>query len=171
MAQATAVRAGRARRSSRRDVQPLEQLSFYIGRAYYNYKLLLERTLVQVGLDRYVSAGMGHILFTLFERDDCIIKDVAERTKLSLPTITVMLRRMEQARLLELRRDPDDGRAVRVKLTPLGRSIEPRCHVVLERLNSVLESGMSRGDVRRLRKLMSQMIDSMLEDEASGGSA
>ena len=143
----------------------LEELSFYIGRAYYNYKLLLERTLRGLGLDRLVSPGMGHLLFALFEEDDCIIRDLAEKTKLSFPTLTQMLRKMETSGLVRSRRDPDDGRAVRIRLTPLGRSIEPRCRKVLARLNSVLEAGLSRKDVVRSKKALARMIENMRRDE------
>ena len=143
----------------------LEELSFYIGRAYYNYKLLLERTLRGLGLDRLVSPGMGHLLFALFDEDDCIIRDLAEKTRLSFPTLTQMLRKMEAAGLVRSRRDPDDGRAVRIRLTPLGRSIEPRCRKVLARLNAVLESGLSRHDVVRSKKALARMIENMRRDE------
>ena len=147
----------------------LEELSFYIGRAYYNYKLLLERTLRDLGLDRLVSPGMGHLLFALFEEDDCINRDLAEQTKLSLPTLTVMLRKMEAAGLVRSRRDPDDGRAVRIRLTPLGRSIQPRCEKVLARLNSVLGSGLANKDVTRAKKSLARMIENMRRDEETSG--
>ena len=143
----------------------LEELSFTIGRAYYNYKLLLERSLRGLGLDRLVSPGMGHLLFALFEEDDCIIRDLAEKTRLSFPTLTQMLRKMEASGLVRSRRDPDDGRAVRIRLTPLGRSIEPRCRKVLARLNAVLESGLSRNDVVRSKKALARMIENMRRDE------
>ena len=143
----------------------LEELSFYIGRAYYNYKLLLERTLRGLGLDRLVSPGMGHLLFALFEEDDCIIRDIAARSQLSAPTITVMLKRMEQGGLVEMRRDPDDGRAVRVRLSPLARSIEPRCWRVLDRLKAVLEKGMSKNEVAAARRALDRMVANMREDE------
>ena len=147
----------------------LEELSFYIGRAYYNYKLLLERTLREFGLDRLVTPGMGHLLFALFEEDDCIIRELAEKTRLSLPTLTVMLRKMEKAGLVRSRRDPEDGRAVRIQLTPLGRSIRPKCRKVLARLNSVLGSGLPMEEVIRARKALARMIDNMRRDEESGG--
>jgi DNA-binding MarR family transcriptional regulator len=148
----------------------LEELSFYIGRAYYNYKLLLERTLRDFGLDRHVSPGMGHLLFALFEEDDCIIRALAEKTRLSFPTLTVMLRKMEKAGLIRSRRDPDDGRAVRIRLTPMGRSIEPRCREVLAKLNSVLGSGLSRKDVARAKMSLARMIENMrAAEESSGG--
>lgn len=147
----------------------LEELSFCIGRAYYNYKLLLERTLKDLGLDRHVSPGMGHLLFALFEEDDCIIRGLAEKTRLSLPTLTLMLRKMEKAGLLRSRRDPDDGRAVRIRLTPLGRSLEPRCREVLRRLNAVLGSGLTRKDVTRAKKSLARMIENMRRDEETSG--
>jgi len=147
----------------------LEALSFHIGRAYYNYKLLLERTLRDLRLDRHVSPGMGHLLFALFEEDDCIIRVLAEKTRLSLPTLTVMLRKMEKAGLVRSRRDPDDGRAVRIRLTPLGRSIEPRCREALARLNAVLGSGLSRKDVTRAKKSLARMIANMRRDEETFG--
>lgn len=143
----------------------LEELSFYIGRAYYNYKLLLERTLRGRGLHRRVSPGMGHLLFALFEEDDRIIRDLAEQTRLSAPTLTVLLRKMEKAGLVRSRRDPEDGRAVRIRLTPLCRSIEARCRKVLARLNAVLESGLSGKDVTRAKKALARMIENMRRDE------
>jgi DNA-binding MarR family transcriptional regulator len=158
---------GRVAATPRPGIAPLDQLSFDIGRAYHNYKLLLERTLRKFGLDRHVRAGMGHILFALFENDDCNIKEIVARTQLSFPTITVLLGQMEKTGLIERRRDRQDGRAVRVRLTPLTRSLEPKCHQVVRRLNDVIQQGMSRAEVRRLRDLIARMIRSMREDEAS----
>jgi DNA-binding MarR family transcriptional regulator len=145
----------------------LEELSFWIGRAYYNYKLLLERTLRGLGLDRHVSPGMGHILFTLFEEDGCILRDIAARTRLSSPTITVMLRRMEKAGLVGMRRDERDGRAVRVRLTTLGRSIETRCWRALARLNSVLGRGLTPKEVEIAKRALARMVENMQKDEVS----
>ena len=147
----------------------LEELSFWIGRAYYNYKLLLERTLRGRGLDRHITAGMGHILFTLFEEDGVILRDIAEKTRLSSPTITVMLRKMETCGLVALSPDAEDGRAVRVRLTPLGRSIEARCWKVLSRLNAVLGEGLTSNEVSRTKRALARMVGNMQADERSGG--
>jgi DNA-binding MarR family transcriptional regulator len=148
----------------------LEELSFYIGRAYYNYKLLLERTLRDLSLDRLVSPGMGHLLFALFEEDGGIIRDLAGKTKLSLPTITVMLRKMERSGLVRSSRDPEDGRAVRIRLTPLGRSIETRCRRVLGRINGVLGSGLTLSEVTAAKKALARMIENMrVDEERTGG--
>lgn len=143
----------------------LDELWSHIGRAYHNYKLLLERTLRRFGLERHVRAGMGHVLFTLFEKDDCIIRDITEATELSFPTITVTLQKMKKAGLVELRRDPNDGRAVRVRLTERGRSIETRCNSVVRHLGQVLERGLSPKEVAVAKQAIRRMVENMREEE------
>ena len=65
--------------------EPLDHLIWYLGRAYYTYVGLLERVLAELGLDRHLRPGMGHILFTLFERDDLSIKEIAARSHWPAP--------------------------------------------------------------------------------------
>jgi DNA-binding MarR family transcriptional regulator len=140
---------------------PLDQLIWYLGRAYYAYVGLLEEVLAETGLDRHLRPGMGHILFTLFEEDERSIKDIAARSQLACSTLTGMLVRMESAGLIERRRDTDDGRVVRIRLTPLGRSLEPRCRAVAQQLNRLFATGMGERAVRRTKKLLQQMIETM----------
>lgn len=147
----------------------INEISFYVGRVYYNYVGLLGRILAETGLDNHLSPGMGHVLFVLFKKDDRIIKEVAESTHLSFSTLTGMLTRMENAGVIERRRDKDDGRAMRVRLTSLGRSLKPRCYSVLDRLNNVLQSGMSNDEIETLKRLQAQMIESMRRDKELEG--
>jgi DNA-binding MarR family transcriptional regulator len=146
----------------------LDSLSFYVGRAYYNYVGCLERSLAECGLDKHISPGMGHVLFALFEKDDRIIKDLAKQVKLSYSTMTGLLTRMERAGLIACRKDPEDGRATRVKLTALARSIEARCFKLLKEVNGLMESGMTGEEIRILKQLLSRMIETMrkCEEEA-----
>lgn len=143
-------------------------VSFWIGRVYYNYVGLLERTLAARGLDSHVRPGMGHILFALFERDGCIIRDIKERTQLSPSTLTAMLGRMERAGLLTLGRDGSDGRAVRVKLTPLGRSLESRCRAVAEDLEAMLGEGMSESERRALIRSLEKLVANIRKYAGNG---
>lgn len=130
---------------------PLHSISFYIGRAHYAYVALLKRLLAEEGVDAHVRPGMGHILFALFEDDDLIIRDLAHRVQLAASTMTGMLTRMERGGLVVRTRDADDGRAMRVQLTPLGRSLEEPCRRVLAKLNDILEAPMTSQEVARLK--------------------
>ena len=150
------------------DGDPLDRLIWHLGRAYYTYVGLLERVLVELGLDRHVRPGMGHILFTLFEKDDRSIKEIAARSQLACSTLTGMLVRMEESGLIERRRDGHDGRMIRVRLTALGRSLEPRCRSAVQRLDGVFQRGMGDRAVGQAKRLLQRMIAAMRAEEQNG---
>jgi DNA-binding MarR family transcriptional regulator len=162
-------RAKGSKSAGRRTEQPLDHVIWHIGRAYYAYIGLLERVLAATELDRHLRPGMGPILFALFEKDGRSIKQIAGRVQLAAPTLTGLLDRMEQAGLLERHRDSDDGRVVRVHLTALGRSLEPRCRSAAQMIGDVLENGMGASDVVRARRLLGRMTEAM--NQAAGGFA
>jgi DNA-binding MarR family transcriptional regulator len=139
----------------------LAHLCFAIGRAYYNYLGVLECVLAETGLDTLTRPGMGPILFALFERDDQAIKELVERLEGSHSTLSGMLRRMKRAGLIELCRDAADGRSVRVRLTPLGKSLEPRCHVALGKIHNIMLGEVSEAQMRATQQTLKRMTESM----------
>jgi len=143
----------------------LAGISFCLGRAYYNYVGLLERTLQSTGLSRHLRPGMGHILFALFEQDDCIIKHLAQKVELSPSTLTGMLQRMERAGIIETRQDENDGRAVRIRLTRLGRSLRGRCRKAEQIVTRVLHGNLTATEVDAVTLGLQRMVASMRADE------
>ena len=150
--------------SKARKPSALDDLAFYLGRAYYNYINMLERALRDAKLDRHLVPGMGHVLFALFEQDDCIIKDIVERTSLAPSTLTAMLNRMERGGLVRRHRDSVDSRATRVKLTRLWRSLELVCWEVQNRIQAVLQGGMTPDDVETLKRLLARIVENLRSD-------
>ncbi|MEI6236224.1 MAG: MarR family transcriptional regulator [Planctomycetota bacterium] len=145
----------------RNQLAGLDELSFYVARVYYNFLALLERSLVEAELDEHLRPGMGLILQALYEKDNLIIKEIAQFTRLSHSTLTGMLDKMEKAGIVKRAADPSDGRAVRIRLTALGKSLEQRFARMNKRLNAVLAAGLSEDDVRNAKHLVSRMIENM----------
>jgi MarR family transcriptional regulator, organic hydroperoxide resistance regulator len=143
------------------DDEPLDQIAFYIGRAYYSYVGWLETLLTNSGLDAHLRPGMGQILCALYRTDNLSIKQIASRTQLSLSTLTGMLARMERAGLIDRRRDEQDGRLVRVRLTRLGRSLEADVFKVAKEVNEAFLAGLGKSEVARARRLLKRLIDIM----------
>ncbi len=129
-------------------------LSFLIGRLYYNYVALLSAHLAEKGLDAHLAPGMGSILFVLFEDDGLTMRDVAGRAGIAASTLTAMVRRMEQARLLVRSRDAADGRSFRLHLTPLAQSLQSQCLLVSRDINRELNAGLSRAEQNTLHSLL-----------------
>ncbi|HEY3237811.1 MAG TPA: MarR family transcriptional regulator [Polyangiaceae bacterium] len=145
---------------------PFTDLSFALGRAYYNYVGVLELVLEDEGLGSWVKPGMGHVLFALFQRDDLNIKDLVEQLQVSPSTLTGLLGRMETAGLLERSRDPNDGRAVRLRLTRRGRSLEQRCWLVHRRMSRFYRAFLTSQEQASLEQLLNKAIQGLRECES-----
>ncbi len=141
----------------------LDQISFYLGRAYYTYVGLLERVLADMGLDRHIRPGMGNVLFALFERDEQSVSEVAQRLRVAKSTMTGMVAGIKNAGLVTTHRDPADGRAVRLKLTPRGRSLEPRCRQLGRRIDIMLCRRFSKQDRATFKRLLATLVESMTD--------
>jgi DNA-binding MarR family transcriptional regulator len=139
----------------------LSELVFALSRAYYAYSGRLEIVLAELELDEHVRPGMGHVLFALFEEDDVIIKNLVARTRLAPSSLGRLVLQMEQRGLIVRRKCDLDGRAVRVQLTSLARSLEGRCREALKRLKKTVEAGFEPHELEAARKALEQMIDNL----------
>ena len=153
----------------RRDTPPalpraspiLDALPLYLPRAYYGLLGLVERELADAGLDQHLAPGMGHILFHLYEADDCIIREIGERLLIANGTLTGLLRRMQEAGLVECRRCAQDGRAVRVRVTRLGRSLETRLRAFHHRIVTTVERDLSATEVQTTKLVLAKIIQTL----------
>lgn len=161
----SAVDGGR-RPARRYAAEPgLDHVCFAIGRAYYAYLGMLGGVLQEAGLGKHVRPGMGHILFALFEQDNRTMRDLVDRAGLSYSTLSGMASRMKRAGLIACRGDAADGRLVRVSLTPLGKSLEPRCRAALAKVDQIMLAGTPASRLRTTRQALKQMTDSMRKHE------
>jgi DNA-binding MarR family transcriptional regulator len=164
-AAATSADHGVEKRAS----DPLDQLIWYLGRAYYTYVGVLEKMLEEAGLKKHVQPGMGHILFALFAKDDLTIKEIAKRSQLANSTLTGLLNRMEAGKLIERRRDSIEGRLVRVRLTALGHSLEPGCRELVATLDAIFQNHLGDKGVRQSKRLLREIINAMQNADVDGG--
>ncbi|MEN3203800.1 MAG: MarR family transcriptional regulator [Atribacterota bacterium] len=94
---------------------------------FIRYHHLLGR----IGLHR----GQPLVLALLWEKDGRTQGEIAKTLRLRPATVTIVLRRMEKAGLLERKNDPEDLRVIRVCLTQRGKDLEKdvqAIHAILE---------------------------------------
>ena len=144
----------------------LQEVFFCISRAFYAYMACLERLLVENDLATHVRPGMGHVLFALFDQDDVIIKNLVQRTELSPSALTRILAEMERRDLITRRRDANDGRATRVHLTRLGRSLEGRCGKTLADVHRIICGDMPGHSIDAVTRGLAQMIANLRGQDA-----
>ncbi|HEX5105475.1 MAG TPA: MarR family transcriptional regulator [Pirellulaceae bacterium] len=143
---------------SLRPTVELSQIGFLLGRAYDSYMGFLEHLLEESGLGDHIKPGMGSLLFALFREDDRTISEVARELQLARSTMTGMVARMKKARLINVVRCRQDSRALRLRLTPLARSLEPRCQQLASRVERILSGDLSAEESRNLRRLLTIVI-------------
>jgi DNA-binding MarR family transcriptional regulator len=106
-------------------------------------------------------------LLALWEGDDLSVKALGARLALDSATLTPLLKRLEQQGLVEKRRDEEDERVVRVKLTAEGRALQLRARSLPEALACRLGDVGDRAFLERLGRLRKELeeLTCRLEEE------
>ncbi len=69
-------------------------------------------------------------LLVLWERDDITVKALGERLFLDSGTITPLIKRLEARGLVSRKRDEEDERQVRIRLTAEGRGLQTKAQAI-----------------------------------------
>jgi DNA-binding MarR family transcriptional regulator len=95
----------------------------------------------QTSASREVSLSAAATLATLSRSGPCRITEIAEQERISQPTVTAMVMRLEQRGLVERGSDPADGRAVLVSITDAGRELlRRRRQTQVDQLSGLLDA-------------------------------
>jgi DNA-binding MarR family transcriptional regulator len=106
-----------------------------------------------------VRASFGSVLVPLFEQDGLRVGELASAARLSKQAMTGLVRRCEEAGLVERERDATDGRAFRVRLTARGRELRSVAEGVLAELDAELVRSLGRQDHEALVRALQGVIE------------
>ena len=87
-----------------------------------------------------------------------VLAPVAARARLSKQTMTTLVRLMEGEGLVLREPDPEDGRAVRVRLTERALAFRPVAEAVLTELEELVSARLSPRDVSRLDRYLQEVM-------------
>jgi DNA-binding MarR family transcriptional regulator len=118
-------------------------LGFLLTKASQRFNERLVRRFAESGFPE-VRASYGSVLVPLFEQDDLRIGELAGRAALSKQSMTALVRACEDQDLVERRRDPDDGRAFRVRLTRRGKRFQQIAEGILSELDAEVLAQLGR---------------------------
>lgn len=104
------------------------------------------------------------VMLVLWEQDGLTVSAIGERLHLDSGTLTPMLKRMEQAGLLERRRSADDERQVGIRLTAKGKALQREVAALQRELACLLPLELK--DMGRLRAELRGLADSLLTLES-----
>jgi DNA-binding MarR family transcriptional regulator len=112
----------------------------------------------KVGAEHDLSLTQLRVLAILRDRR-LKMTELAAYLGLDKSTMTGLVDRAEKRGLLERVRNPTDGRAVDVRISPDGAELAERLYAQVARSLSPMTSTLTRADQRRLRALLESMLD------------
>ena len=135
-----------------------DDLGFLLAKATQRWnELLAERFLAAGYAD--VRPSYGSVLLPLYEQDGLRMGELARRARLSKQTMTTMIRRLENDRLVERRPDPLDARASLVFLTPRSRRFEPVATATLRELDSLVRRSLTPQRMVAAKEALRQIME------------
>jgi DNA-binding MarR family transcriptional regulator len=135
-----------------------DDLGFLLAKAVQRWNELLRARFQAAGWSD-VRPSYGSILVPLFEEDGLRMGELARRARLSKQTMTTMVRVLERERLVRRVRDPDDGRAVRIVLTPRARRFEPIAERTLAELGALAGERIGERRLAALKRDLKEWIE------------
>lgn len=112
-----------------------------------------------------LKPGHAGILFILDKEGELSQRELSEKMKLSPPTITSALQKMEKLGFIRRKQDPYDQRVLRLCVTEKGKScIEQICRVGKE-MEELVFQGISTEESLLLKRLLMQVRDNLMEGQ------
>ena len=127
---------------------------------YHTGKLLEDR--LRTGFEGIgLHPSQGRVLHQLEREDGLEQRELASRMKVSAPTMSGILKRMEAKGLVERRSHPSDERVMCVFLTRTGRRKGKVARAVVAEVEQLLVSDLSRAQLRAAHSLLRHFRDQL----------
>jgi DNA-binding MarR family transcriptional regulator len=106
-----------------------------------------------------VRPSFGSILVPLFDQDGLRLGELAVRARLSKQSVTGLVKLCEGADLVVRERDPDDGRAFRIRLSARGRDLRAVAERELRSVDAELVASLGKTNHAALKRALKGVID------------
>ena len=108
-----------------------------------------------------LNKSQAGILFTLHRSDSMSQKELAARLNVTPPSITSSIQKMERDGYLTRHPDPADQRVMRLTLAERGKACIQSVKNVGERMDEIIQGGMSLEEQLLFRRLILQVKDNL----------
>jgi DNA-binding MarR family transcriptional regulator len=133
-------------------------LGFLLAKASARFNELLLERFAEAGFPE-VRASYGSVIVPLAEEDGLRMGEIGRRARLSKPSMTALVRRCEEDRLVRRERDPADGRAFRIVLTDRGRQLAEVAEAALRELDVRVTARVGDDDRNALERGLRGVMD------------
>lgn len=115
--------------------------------------------------------GAGLILSYLAIGDGITQLDLVNATHLKAPTVSIILKKMEEEGIVHREADKHDLRAMRVFLTDYGRELDAANIANIKELDAMALDGISESEQATLMLLLTKIRDNLIKTQIGGKDA
>ena len=115
---------------------------FYISRIKQVNTRLLNKFLAHKNITAF-NGEQGRILHVLWENDRISNRELSKKSGLAMSSLTTMLERMEEKKLLERRVDENDKRKILIFLTDYAKSLKSEYDEISDKMTEISFEGIS----------------------------
>ena len=115
---------------------------FYISRIKQVNTRLLNKFLAQKNITAF-NGEQGRILHALWENDGISNRELSKESGLAMSSLTTMLERMEEKKLLERSVDENDKRKILIFLTDYAKSLKSEYDEISDKMTEISFEGIS----------------------------
>lgn len=137
-----------------------EHLGFYVNDIGRLMRKRFDGAAKQLG----VTGSQWRVLFMLHRTPGINQGQIAERLEVEPITTCRMIDRLEQAGLVERRRDPTDRRAWQIFLTDAADPLLTQLGLVAEDMRSQSLQGFSFREVEQLQEMLDRLRNNLIDD-------
>lgn len=112
-----------------------------------------------------MAEGWRRMLFHLAHNDSLTQLELARRTHLSTPAVSVTLQKMEAEGLVTRKADPNDQRAIRVQLTEQGKEADRKVVGAIHETEDKMLEGISAEEIAAIRPVLERMYANLTQKE------
>ena len=144
------------------DDDPLKDLPIYLARLYHGFVAVVDRLRGENADELpHFRPGAGCVYFALLRDENCTATELATRLGMPKPTITGLLDGLERDGVIERKPCPEDGRAMRLRLTAFGKVLETGMRRRHKQVVRTLEQDLSRAEAAELRRLLTVVVGNL----------
>lgn len=108
--------------------------------------------------------GAKHVLGVLAAGDGITQLDIVKRTNLRPPTVSVILRKMEEKGIVTRKQDAEDMRQMRVYLTDYGHELDGEIIARIKEIDSIALAGLDGEEIDTLMRLLGKIRNNLQAD-------
>lgn len=134
----------------------------------HSIRLAIDRNLTEMDL----TGQQSFVLRYLSEHEDSVVypKDIERRFRLTHPTVSGILQRLERKGYIVCVPEPNDRRCKRITLTPVAREVQMDIWRHINDMEQTMTRGMRQDEIETLLRLLDLAAQNLADENAEAQS-